>query len=110
MKNESTYRIIVVVLLAGILAVQCAVLIRIPKPITAADFQKNGLTQAQRNSLALKIPLARVSSAVDVDVQNPSLDVNVENTSLDVDVQNSSLDVDVQNTPIEVEGTVRVEQ
>lgn len=78
MKNESTYRIIVVALLAAILAVQCAVLIRIPKSVTAADFQKKGLTQEQRKSLVLNIPLARVSDTVDVDVQNTPVEVRID--------------------------------
>ena len=70
MKNESTYRVTVILLLVGILSVQSAVLIRLPKPVTTADLHRNGLTQDQRNALLLNIPLVRVNGSVDVDVQN----------------------------------------
>lgn len=86
MKTESTYRITVIVLLVGILAVQSAVLIRIPKPVTTADFRKNGLTQEQRSTLLLNIPLARVNGDVDVDVQNSSFDVDVSDQPIQVEI------------------------
>jgi hypothetical protein len=77
MKNESTYRIIVVVLLAGILIVQLTSLLKTP-------YTKRG------------IPIVSVAGSVDVDVQNPSLDVNVEDP---VEV-NGSVEIDSQ--PIDV--------
>lgn len=84
MKNESTYRIAVIVLLAGILAVQLAGLLKTPRT-------KSGL------------PIVSVAGTVGVDVQNSSFDVNVENTSLDVDVQNPVTSVEIEGQPIEVE-------
>jgi len=86
MKTESAYRITVIVLLVGILAVQSAVLIRIQKPVTLADLRKNGLTQEQRTALLLKIPMARVNGSVDVDVQNSSLDVDVAGQPIQVEI------------------------
>ena len=86
MKNESTYRITVILLLAGILAVQSAVLLRIQKPVTMADLRKNGLTPQQRTALLLKIPLVRVNGSVDVDVQNPSLGVDVVGQPIQVEI------------------------
>jgi hypothetical protein len=59
MKNESTYRIAVVVLLAGILIVQLAGLLKTPHT-------KSG------------VPIISVAGTVDVDVQNPSLAVEIE--------------------------------
>lgn len=86
MKNESGYRITVIVLLVGILAVQSAVLIRIQKPVTLGDIRKNGLTKEQRSALLLKIPMVSVSGSVGVDVQNRSLDVDVAGQPIQVEV------------------------
>jgi len=59
MKNESIYRIAVVVLLAGILTVQLATLLRTPHT-------KRG------------IPIVSVTGSVDVDIQDTPVEVRIE--------------------------------
>ncbi|MGA3284832.1 MAG: hypothetical protein ABSD57_10300 [Verrucomicrobiota bacterium] len=74
MKNESTYRIAVIVLLAGILAVQSAVLIRTNK-VSDVYVKNPDLGVNVKNAIKLD-PLAFT----------PTFDVNVEGQPIQVEI------------------------
>jgi hypothetical protein len=75
MKIETAYRILVAVLLAGILAVQIAILIKTSHTVTLGECLNKNLSSDQRIALLRNIPVVRVNGTVDVEVQN-SVDVN----------------------------------
>lgn len=70
MKIESAYRILVLLLLAAILAVQIAIFARTQKPVTIAEFSKDDLTDEKPIELFQRIPFVRVNGEIDVNVQN----------------------------------------
>ncbi len=82
MKNESLYRIVVVVLLAAVLVVQLLIFYRMQTGSpTLADLRK--AKPEQRPEMLLRIPLVRVEGTVDV---AGTVDVDVNNTPLEVQI------------------------
>jgi hypothetical protein len=92
---ENLYRIIIVVTLGGILAVQIAILNRMPESITMEALKASG---DQKNAILQRLPIVGISGNVDVNVQNTVAVKNQPFMDLDVDVQNTPLGVEVERS------------